>query len=195
MFSGIIEQIAKIDKLINTNKDSHIILELDLSKVTLSVGDSVAINGVCLTVSSMENKFCRFDISPETLKLTAFKDLNPNDLVNIEFPLTLNKFISGHITTGHVDSIGVISSVKKIVDSWEILLEVEPSTLKNVIHKGSITVDGVSLTVNDISDNIISLMIIPHTYQNTIIKNYKVGQKVNIEVDYISKHLEKLKND
>ena len=71
----------------------------------------------------------------------------------------------------------------------------EPSILKNVIYKGSITVDGVSLTVNDISDNIISLMIIPHTYQNTIIKNYKVGQKVNIEVDYISKHLEKLKND
>ena len=102
MFSGIIEQTAKIDKLINTNKDSHIILKLDLSKVTLIVGDSVAINGVCLTVSSMENKFCRFDISPETLNLTAFKDLNTNDIVNIEFPLTLNKFISGHITTGHV---------------------------------------------------------------------------------------------
>ena len=135
MFSGIIEQIAKIDKFINTNKDSHIILELDLSNVKLNLGDSVAINGVCLTVSNMENKFCRFDISPETLKLTAFKDLNPNDAVNIEFPLTLNKFISGHITTGHVDSIGVISSVKKIVDSWEILLEVEPSILKNVIHK------------------------------------------------------------
>ena len=133
MFSGIIEQTAKIDKLINTNKDSHIILELDLSEVILTLGDSVAINGVCLTVSSMENKFCRFDISPETLKLTAFKDLNLNDEVNIEFPLTLNKFISGHITTGHVDSIGVISSVKKIVDSWEILLEVEPSILKNVI--------------------------------------------------------------
>ena len=195
MFSGIIEQIAKIDKLINTNKDSHIILELDLSKVTLSVGDSIAINGVCLTVSSMENKFCRFDISPETLKLTAFKNLNPNDIVNIEFPLTLNKFISGHITTGHIDSIGIVSSVKKIVDSWEVLLEVESSILHNIIHKGSIAVDGVSLTVNNISDNTIFLMIIPHTYKNTIIKNYKVGQKVNIEVDYISKHLEKLKND
>ena len=113
MFSGIIEQTAKVDKLINTNDDSYIILELDLSDVILTLGVSVAINGVCLTVSSMENKFCWFDISPETLKLTAFKDLNTNDMVNIEFPLTLNKFISGHITTGHVDSIGVISSVKK----------------------------------------------------------------------------------
>ena len=118
-----------------------------------------------------------------------------NDFVNVEFPLTLNKFISGHITTGHVDTIGVIKSLKKIIDSWEVVVEVKSDIDKYIIHKGSITIDGVSLTVNKLDNNLIYLMIIPHTFENTIFKYYKIGQKVNIEVDYITKHLEKLKND
>ena len=195
MFSGIIEKLAQVHEFEVSNDKSYIALAIDNSDLPLKIGDSVAVNGVCLTIAKTENHLFYYDLSPETLSLTSLKDLSVNDFVNVEFPLTLNKFISGHITTGHVDTIGVIKSLKKIIDSWEVVVEVKPDILKYIIHKGSITIDGVSLTVNKLDNNLVYLMIIPHTFENTIFKNYKIGQKVNIEVDYITKHLEKLKND
>jgi len=195
MFSGIIEKLAQVHEFEVSNDKSYIALAIDNSDLPLKIGDSVAVNGVCLTIAKTENHLFYYDLSPETLSLTSLKDLSVNDFVNVEFPLTLNKFISGHITTGHVDTIGVIKSLKKIIDSWEVVVEVKSDIDKYIIHKGSITIDGVSLTVNKLDNNLIYLMIIPHTFENTIFKYYKIGQKVNIEVDYITKHLEKLKND
>ena len=195
MFSGIIEKLAQVHEFEVSNDKSYIALAIDNSDLLLKKGDSVAVNGVCLTIAKIENHLFYYDLSPETLSLTSLKDLSVNDSVNIEYPLTLNKFISGHITTGHVDSIAIIKSLQKIIDSWEIVVEVKSDILKYIIHKGSITIDGVSLTVNKLDNNLIDLMIIPHTFENTIFKYYKTGQKVNIEVDYITKHLEKLKND
>ena len=195
MFSGIIEKLAQVHEFEVSNDKSYIALAIDNSDLLLKIGDSVAVNGVCLTIAKIENHLFYYDLSPETLSLTSLKDLSVNDSVNIEYPLTLNKFISGHITTGHVDSIGIIKYLQKIIDSWEVVVEVKSDILKYIIHKGSITIDGVSLTVNKLDNNLIDLMIIPHTFENTIFKNYKIGQKVNIEVDYITKHLEKLKND
>ena len=192
MFSGIVERIGRV---IEFKNNSRLVLNINLSKIPINIGDSVAVNGVCLTVADLSENVCCFDVSPETLSLTSLDDINIDEELNIEFPLTLNKFINGHITTGHVDSIGIIESITKISDSWDIHIKLDQSTLKFVVHKGSITIDGVSLTINKIIDNIIHLMIIPHTYNNTIFKNYKIGQKVNIEVDYITRHLEKLKND
>ena len=195
MFSGIIEKLAQVHEFEVSNDKSYIALSIDNSDLPLKIGDSVALNGVCLTIAKIENHLFYYDLSPETLSLTSLKDLSVNDSVNIEYPLTLNKFISGHITTGHVDSIGIIKSLQKIIDSWEVVVEVKSDILKYIIHKGSITIDGVSLTVNKLDNNLVYLMIIPHTFENTIFKNYKIGQKVNIEVDYITKHLEQLKND
>ena len=195
MFSGIIEKLAQLHEFEVSNNKSYIAISMDNSDLPLKIGDSVAINGVCLTIAKIKNHLFYYDLSPETLSLTSFNDLSVNDFVNVEFPLTLNKFISGHITTGHVDTIGVIKSLKKIIDSWEVVVEVKSDIDKYIIHKGSITIDGVSLTVNKLDNNLIYLMIIPHTFENTIFKYYKIGQKVNIEVDYITKHLEKLKND
>ena len=195
MFSGIIEKLAKVYEFEISNDKSYIAISIDNSDLPLKIGDSVAINGVCLTITEIKNHLFYYDLSPETLSLTSLKHLSVNDSVNIEFPLTLNKFISGHITTGHVDSIGIIKSLKKIIDSWEVVVEVKSDIDKYIIHKGSITIDGVSLTVNKLDNNLVYLMIIPHTFENTIFKYYKIGQKVNIEVDYITKHLEKLKND
>lgn len=195
MFSGIIEKLAQVHEFEVSNDKSYIALAIDNSDLLLKIGDSVAVNGVCLTIAKIENHLFYYNLSPETLSLTSLKDLSVNDSVNIEYPLTLNKFISGHITTGHVDSIGIIKSLQKIIDSWEVVVEVKSDILKYIIHKGSITIDGVSLTVNKLDNNLVYLMIIPHTFENTIFKNYKIGQKVNIEVDYITKHLEKLKND
>jgi len=195
MFSGIIEKLAQVHEFEVSNDKSYIAIAMDNSDLLLKTGDSIAINGVCLTIVKINNHLFYYDLSPETLSSTSLKDLSVNDSVNIEYPLTLNKFISGHITTGHVDSIGIIKSLQKIIDSWEVVIEVKSDILKYIIHKGSITIDGVSLTVNKLDNNLVYLMIIPHTFENTIFKNYKIGQKVNIEVDYISKHLEKLKND
>ena len=195
MFSGIIEKLAQVHEFEVSNDKNYIAIAIDNSGLLLKIGDSVAINGVCLTIAKIKDHLFYYDLSPETLSLTSLKDLSVNDFVNIEYPLTLNKFISGHITTGHVDTIGIIKSLQKITDSWEVVVKVESDILKYIIRKGSITIDGVSLTVNKIDNNLVYLMIIPHTFKNTIFKNYKIGQKVNIEVDYISKHLEKLKND
>ena len=195
MFTGIIENIGKIIVIEEVNNNYLIKVEVTNLSINISNGDSIAVNGACLTVVNVKNNIFSFDLSPETMKLTSFKYLRKDDLVNIEFPLTLNKFISGHITTGHIDTIGVIEKLLKDTDSWFIQIKVDKIYLKYIVHKGSICIDGVSLTINQVDGNMIDLMVIPHTYQNTIIKNYSLGDSVNIEVDYIAKHLEKLKND
>ena len=194
MFTGIIENIGKITLIEEVNHSYVIKIEIANLSMNISNGDSIAVNGACLTVTNVKDNIFSFDLSPETIKLTSFKYLTNNDLVNIEFPLTLNKFISGHITTGHIDTVGVIEKLSKNTDSWFIQIKIDKIYLKYIVHKGSICIDGISLTINQIQGNIIDLMVIPHTYQNTIIKNYSLGDSVNIEVDYIAKHLEKLKN-
>jgi len=194
MFTGIIENIGKITLIEEVNHNYVIKIEIANLSMNISNGDSIAVNGACLTVTNVKDNIFSFDLSPETMKLTSFKYLIKNDLVNIEFPLTLNKFISGHITTGHIDTVGVIEKLLKNTDSWFIQIKIDKIYLKYIVHKGSICIDGISLTINQIQGNIIDLMVIPHTYQNTIIKNYSLGDSVNIEVDYIAKHLEKLKN-
>ena len=194
MFTGIIENIGKITLIEEVNHNYVIKIEIANLSMNISNGDSIAINGACLTVTNVKDNIFSFDLSPETMKLTSFKYLIKHDLVNIEFPLTLNKFISGHITTGHIDTVGVIEKLLKNTDSWFIQIKIDKIYLKYIVHKGSICIDGISLTINQIQGNIIDLMVIPHTYQNTIIKNYSLGDSVNIEVDYIAKHLEKLKN-
>ena len=195
MFTGIIENIGKIVVIEEVNKCFMIKIEVSNLLINISNGDSIAVNGTCLTAVNVENNIFSFDLSPETMKLTSFKSLRKGDFVNIEFPLTLNKFISGHITTGHVDTIATIKTLLKNTESWFIQIKIDKIYLKYIVHKGSICIDGVSLTVNKVDGDMIDLMIIPHTYENTIIKNYNVGDSVNIEVDYIAKHLEKLKND
>jgi riboflavin synthase len=192
MFSGIIENLGTIQEVKKSSNSFELIIKLlDASKISL--GDSIAVNGVCLTVENIDNQLISFKLSPETIRITSLESLTNNDIVNIELPLTLNKFINGHLTTGHIDSIGTIKSIKKNNDSWELCVVIDESILKYVVEKGSITIDGISLTVNEILYNEINVMIIPYTYNNTVIQNYILEQKVNIEVDYIAKHLDKLK--
>ena len=134
MFSGIIEKLAQVHEFEVSNDKSYIAIAMDNSDLLLKTGDSIAINGVCLTIVKINNHLFYYDLSPETLSSTSLKDLSVNDSVNIEYPLTLNKFISGHITTGHVDSIGIIKSLQKIIDSWEVVVEVKSDILKYIIH-------------------------------------------------------------
>ena len=195
MFTGIIEKVGKVLEFNNNQSSCKLIVQIERIDASISIGDSVAINGTCLTVEKSDQPFYHFTLSPETLEVSSLSNLEKDSYVNIELPLTINKFINGHIVSGHVDSLGTVTSLEKVKDSWFLLVTVEKNILKYIVTKGSISIDGVSLTVNDIKGKSISLMIIPHTYENTIIKYYKSGEKVNIEVDYISKHLEKLKND
>ena len=195
MFTGIIEKVGKVLEFNNNQSSCKLIVQIERIDASISIGDSVAINGTCLTVEKSDKPFYHFTLSPETLEVSSLSNLEKDSYVNIELPLTINKFINGHIVSGHVDSLGTVTSLEKVKDSWLLLVTVEKNILKYIVTKGSISIDGVSLTVNDIKGQSISLMIIPHTYENTIIKYYKSGEKVNIEVDYISKHIEKLKND
>ena len=195
MFTGIVENIGKIVSIDEVKQGYVISIEILDLFVNVSNGDSVSVNGACLTVIENESNIFSFNLSPETLKLTSLKSLNKDSLVNIELPLTLNKFISGHITTGHVDTVGIIVNIIQNTDSWFLQIKISQTYFKYIVQKGSICIDGVSLTINNVDNDMIDLMIIPHTYENTIIKGYKIGDNVNIEVDYIAKHLEKLKND
>ena len=192
MFSGIIENVGTITKINTEKKGMSLVLLIDPS-CKIEIGTSIAINGVCLTLEKVIDTSHFFYISSETLTKTNFKYFKEGYKVNVEYPLTLNKFISGHITTGHIDGCAVIHSFRQLDKTWELVIDIPVVAQKYIVTKGSICIDGISLTVNSINNNRVSIMIIPHTYENTIINHYKVGFHVNIEVDYIAKHLEKLK--
>ena len=192
MFTGIIETLGKVSAVKNSGKSS--LIDILIKNTNYSLGDSICVNGVCLTIDNIENDKYSFTISPETNNRTNLKYLSNNQEVNIETSLTINKLISGHLVQGHVDGIVQIIRIQEIDTSWNIRFQIEPGLSKYIIKKGSVTLDGVSLTVNDVSNLEFSVMIIPHTYQNTIFKSYVVGDEINIELDMLAKYIEKLGN-
>ena len=192
MFSGIIEKTCNVKKL--DLSSNPIRLYIDYNEHQLSLGDSVAVNGTCLTVSSIENHIVMFELSSETIEKTNLGLLTNKSMVNIELPLTLNKLISGHLVSGHIDTVVEIVSIKTDGECLNIVIQMTEAMRPFIVQKGSITVDGVSLTVNKITDSTIDLMIIPHTFKNTTMKYYKEGQTVNIELDYIAKYIVNMSN-
>ena len=190
MFTGIIEKIGVVES-IKVNNNSFV-LEIKINNTNYALGDSVCVNGVCLTVDKVTSETYSFSVSPETNNITNLKYLKKGSYVNIEASLTINKLISGHIVQGHIDTTSKVVEIEKKDDSWFIKFSIDLKYSKYLIKKGSISVDGVSLTVNDVSKDEFNVMIIPHTYQNTIFKNYKVGTIVNIEIDILAKYIEKL---
>ncbi len=193
MFTGIIEAVGTV--VIKQAKAGDLKVEiatgqLDLSDVKL--GDSIAVNGVCLTVVVLNaNGFCA-DISNETVAFTRWNEIGVGDKVNLEKALTPTTRLGGHLVSGHVDGLGEV--VQRDEDARSIRLKVAaPDSLaKYIAHKGSITVDGVSLTVNAVSGNIFELNIVPHTAKETTLYGFQCGQKVHLEVDQIARYLERL---
>ena len=192
MFTGIIEKIGKVSSVKNNGKSSFV--NIIIKNTNYSLGDSICVNGVCLTIDNIENDKYSFTVSPETNQRTNLKYLSNDQEVNIETSLTINKLISGHLVQGHVDGTVKIIKIQEMDTSWYIRFEIETGLSKYIIKKGSVTLDGVSLTVNDVSNLEFSVMIIPHTYQNTIFKSYVVGNEINIELDMLAKYIEKLGN-
>ncbi|MGM8886159.1 riboflavin synthase [Psychrobacter sp. 1U2] len=196
MFTGIIESVGHVKSMQPVDGDIRLTIEsdkLDFSDVKL--GDSIASNGICLTVVAMGSNYYAVDVSRETIARTALESLKPGHIVNLEKAMLPTTRFGGHIVAGHVDGVGIISKLKKDARSIYIEIEIPKELAHYTATKGSITVDGISLTTNLVRDNIVSLNIIPHTAQVTnIAKHWLLGDKVNIEVDIVSRYLERLIN-
>jgi len=194
MFTGIIEATGKIVAITPTQGDVRLKVQSDdLDFADVKLGDSIASNGICLTVVEQGKDWYAVDVSRETLNKTAMQQWQIGDVLNLEKAMLPTTRFGGHIVTGHVDTTGTVKMIKN--DSRSIYIEIEiPSEFtKYVATKGSVTVDGISLTSNLVEGNVISLNIIPHTAQVTnIARHWKVATKVNIEVDVVARYLEKL---
>lgn len=193
MFTGIIEDVGLIEGLVPSGEDIRLSIKTDkLDMSDVSLGDSIANNGVCLTVVAMSKHGFSADVSHETIKRTGFASYQAGSKVNLEKALQANGRLGGHIVSGHVDGVGEVLSISPVGRYVEIWLKAPDELAKYLAEKGSITVDGVSLTVNQVNGAKFLLTLIPHSLQETIIGMYKVGTKVNLEVDVIARYLERL---
>ena len=193
MFTGIIQAIGNISKIDSNGPDSRIVFKVGRMKLDdVKIGDSVSVNGVCLSITEKTKDSFSSDLSSETLSLTTFIEMRANSKVNLEKAMNFSSRVNGHLIAGHVDGVGVIKEMKNDGRSILILIEFPEELEKYISKKGSIAVDGVSLTINGTKENTFSINIIPHTLSGSIISEYNIGTKVNIEVDLIARYLEKL---
>ncbi len=192
MFSGIIENTG-IVKEFKKYKDYRLILDTDLKFKDIKKGSSVCCNGVCLTVISKKKLTKKtklsFDVSKETVGCTNFDQLKIGDLINIEKSLKVGDEISGHFVFGHVDETAVLISSKKIGGSYELKFKISKKVRKLVAKKGSISINGISLTINNIKRDVISLNIIPYTWNRTNLHKLKIGNRINLEVDMLARYV------
>lgn len=193
MFTGIIQAIGKVGQLEARGGDVRIGIEaarLDWGRV--SIGDSISVNGCCLTVIEKHNSGFAADASTETLALTTLGHLKRGSPVNLETALTLSTPLGGHLVSGHVDGLGTVRERHDDARSVRFTIELPAQLARYVAKKGSISVDGVSLTVNEVNGAQFEVNIIPHTLENTIIGSYVTGTRVNIEVDLVARYLERM---
>ncbi|PKF60347.1 riboflavin synthase [Psychromonas sp. psych-6C06] len=193
MFTGIIEAVGSITTIKRHAKDMTITVdcgELDLCDVKL--GDSIAHNGVCLTVTQLHDNGYDVDISNETIQRSGFSAIKPGFAINLEKAMQVTSRFGGHIVSGHVDGVGEITTISQLGSAVEYWIKAPDSLAKYIAEKGSITVDGISLTTNSIDGASFKLTIIPHTISQTTMTHYQVGTLVNLEVDVVSRYLERL---
>ena len=201
MFTGIVSHVAKIEKIVQ-KKDWEIAIIINDKKIinvnsfnkSLKIGSSVSCSGICLTLKKIENNLLFFDVSNETASKTNFLDWKVGSYINIEQSLKVGDEIGGHFVYGHIDTTAIIKNLEKIQGSYNILFEIDSKFSKYIATKGSITIDGVSLTVNNISKNSFNVNIIPFTWDHTCFVFYKEDTIVNIEIDILARYLERLKD-
>lgn len=194
MFTGIIKKTAKVISNAKKNKGYELVLLSNLKCKKKDIGSSICVNGVCLTLTSFINKKLFFFISYKTFELTNFKYLKKNSIVNLERSLKFGDEIAGHFVQGHIDTIGKIKSIKKQLKTWTIAASISPNYSNYLIDKGSISINGVSLTIVKVNKNIFTLVIIPHTLKETNLINLTKNDIVNIEFDIVIKYLNKVNN-
>ena len=188
MFTGIVEELGTV-----VTPGTRLEVRCALVLSDLSIGASVAVNGVCLTAVAVSGECFAADLAPETLSRSNLGDLATGSRVNLERPVTPVTRLSGHIVQGHVDATGEVIALDELADgNWWLKVRVPKSLDRYLVEKGSVTLDGISLTIAAIDGDVIGVTIIPHTYSNTNMCQARVGSRINIEVDVLAKHVEKL---
>jgi len=192
MFTGIVEEIGKIQNVKRNTKSSVLAIKCKKIFEDIHIGDSVSVNGVCLTVTTFNNEIFTADVMNETLSRSSLGNLKKGSYVNLERAMSVNGRFGGHIVSGHIDGTGKIVKIEKDDNAIWYTMTVEDNLIKYIVEKGSIAIDGISLTVAKVNEKNFSVSIIPHTAQETILSHRLVGDIVNIENDVIGKYVEKL---
>lgn len=193
MFTGIIEAVGTVKQLQPVAGDMRLLISIaDLDMTDVQRGDSIAVNGVCLTAVEFDSSSFSADVSNETLSLTSLGGLKPGSAVNLEKALMPTARLGGHLVSGHVDGLGELIELGQDARSIKLTIRAPQSLKRYIATKGSICVDGTSLTVNNVIDDVFEMNIVPHTQARTIIKHYTPGQRVNLEVDLVARYLERL---
>ena len=192
MFTGIVEEAGSVFALRQTTHGVNLTLEAKLVSQDIQPGDSMAVNGCCLTVTARDNNLLRFDLLAETLRCTNLGHLHEESLVNLERPLAVNGRLGGHFVQGHVDCTSPILSFAKVGADYRLEIGMPERFARYMIHKGSITVDGISLTAAEVLEKSFVIWIIPHTMEVTNLGTRKAGDPVNLEFDLLAKYMERL---
>ena len=192
MFTGLVAELGTVQRLARQGNSYHLTVGAQKVLTNLKIGDSVAVNGACLTVVRMDEGGFTADVMPETVRLTNIGSLQPGSKVNLERTLRLCDGLDGHIVSGHVEGLGTISEQRPEGIAVVVTIATPPELLKYIIKKGSIAIDGISLTVTEVTDTSFSVSLIPHTAKETTLGFKKVGDSVNLETDILGKYVERM---
>lgn len=194
MFTGLVEEIGIVQSVLKGAKSAKIAIRAKKILEDVKLGDSISTNGVCLTVTDFSDNTFSVDVMAETMRKSSLKNLAPGSKVNLERALKLGDRLGGHMVSGHIDGTGLISSLDKEDNGVWVTIKPSSELLKYIIHKGSIAIDGISLTVAYIDEKVFKVCIIPHTKDITNLLDKSIGNEVNLECDMIGKYIEKLLN-
>ena len=192
MFTGIIEETGELKSINRSSNSAVLTIGAKTVLEDIHLGDSIAVNGLCLTVVRFDKNSFSADVMPESLKRSSLGSLKTGNLVNLERAMPANGRFGGHIVAGHIDGTGIISSIRKDSNAVWYTIKTEQSILKYIVEKGSVAIDGISLTVAEVGSDSFSVSVIPHTAENTILPTKRTGDMVNLENDCIGKYVEKL---
>lgn len=192
MFTGLVEEIGTVKNIQKISQSARITIEANIVLEDVKRGDSICTNGVCLTVTELQSNSFSVDVMPETIRTSSLKSLSPGSRVNLERALKASDRLGGHIVSGHIDGVGVIQNFKEEENATWITIKAHQSILKYIVGRGSIAIDGTSLTVAYVDEKVFKVSIIPHTNEKTILLKTRIGDEVNLECDVIGKYVEKL---
>lgn len=192
MFTGLVEEVGVVQSVLKGTKSAKIVIKANKVLKDVKLGDSISTNGVCLTVTDFKDNVFAVDVMAETIRKSNLRNLTPGCKVNLERALRLGDRLGGHIVSGHIDGTGIISSFDKEDNAVWVTIKTSNELLKYIVHKGSIAIDGISLTVAYVDERVFKVSIIPHTKDVTILLDKSMGDEVNLECDMIGKYIEKL---
>ena len=191
MFTGIVEEVG----IVHSQNNYDLTIECNKILESSNIGDSISTSGICLTITKIENNKISFDLSEETINKTIFGKEQNISHVNLERSATLETRLGGHLVEGHVEDTGICRNIEKLKESTVVTFEVNEKIIDNIIEKGYVAVDGTSLTVNEIKENLFKVTIIPHTFKETTFQNLKINQYVNVETDVNARYIKKYVED